>query len=129
MTAVTDESMRFLAERRSFPLPVPPAMHNHGNYIVSLSELVRWLGRRAEELGVDVYPGFGGRTLVFDDAKTRVIGVATNDVGIDRHGHPKVHIVHSLLYLSPLASDRAISSEDWSCGGGRFCWRRAATDR
>ena len=86
--------MRFLTEKGSIPLPVPPQMHNHGNFIVSLSEFVKWLGRRAEELGVEIYPGFGGSELLLEgDGKSgdlRVKGVATNDVGIGKDGLPKV---------------------------------------
>lgn len=65
-------------------------MNNHGNYIGSLSELVRWLGRRAEAVGVEIYPGFGGRELIYDERDGRVLGVATNDVGISKSGQPKV---------------------------------------
>lgn len=82
--------MYLLTESRSIPLPIPPSLHNlTSNYIISLSELVRWLGRRAEEAGIEIYPGFAGSELVFDS--DRVIGVATNDVGLDRQGTPKVH--------------------------------------
>lgn len=52
--------MYYLTKNIKFRLPVPPVMKNDGNYIVSLSDVTKWLGRRAEEVEVDLYPGFGG---------------------------------------------------------------------
>lgn len=89
-TEVTKDEMYLLTRKHSFPLPIPPPLHNSGNFIVSLSEFVRWLGRRAEELGVEIYPGFAGSELVYNAEGDRVIGVATNDVGLDRRGNAKV---------------------------------------
>ena len=76
-------------DKSSLPLPIPPVLHNSGNFIGSLSEFVRWLGRKAEAVGVEIYPGFGGRELVFD-AQGRVCGVATNAFGLSKTGEPKV---------------------------------------
>ena len=84
-----DEMKLLLNDRSALPLPIPPVMHNSGNFIASLSEFVRWLGRRAEGLGVEIYPGFGGAELVFDEAGS-VCGVATNDFGLSKTGQPKV---------------------------------------
>ncbi|KAF3919377.1 hypothetical protein ABW21_db0205729 [Orbilia brochopaga] len=89
-TSCTGDKMRFLTEKHAIPLPEPPQMRNHGNVIVSLNELVRWLGERAEELGVEVFPGFAASEVLYtDDSKTAIKGVATNDVGIARDGRPK----------------------------------------
>ena len=74
----------FLTEKRSFKLPTPPQMNNHGNYIVSLGDVVRWLGRQAEELGVEIYPGFAGSELLEEDG--RIVGIATGDMGIGKNG-------------------------------------------
>ena len=83
--------MFLLTKSFAIPLPIPSALHNPStNYIVSLSEFVRWLGGRAEEAGVEIYPGFAGAELVYDSNNDKVIGVATNDVGINRQGIPKV---------------------------------------
>lgn len=82
------DRMRFLTRNSSFPLPAPPQMHNHGNYIVSLSQLVKWLGERAEELGVEVYPGFAASEVLYKNDGS-VLGIATNDLGLDRNGQPK----------------------------------------
>lgn len=84
----TSSSMRFLTSSRSFPIPHPPQMSNKGNYILSLSRFTAWLGTVAEELGVEVYPGFSGAGLVYDDAGA-VVGVRTNEVGLDRQGRMK----------------------------------------
>lgn len=82
-----NESMRFLTKGLSIPLPVPPQMHNQGNFIISLSRLCNWLGERAEELGVEVYPGFAGSELLYaPDGSVR--GIRTNDLGLGRDGQP-----------------------------------------
>ncbi|KAK9386837.1 hypothetical protein V1515DRAFT_616078 [Lipomyces mesembrius] len=88
LTPVKSNKMRFLTEKYSIPLPEPPQMHNSGNYIVSLSEVVKWLAAKAEELGVEVYPGFSVNELLYDQSGA-VAGIATNDMGISRAGAPK----------------------------------------
>mmetsp|Transcript_26826 Transcript_26826/g.58500 ORF Transcript_26826/g.58500 Transcript_26826/m.58500 type:complete len:596 (-) Transcript_26826:208-1995(-) len=72
----------------SIKLPNPKQMHNKGNYVVSLSEVVRWLGKHAEDLGVDIFPGFAGREVLYnwDGA---VEGVATGDMGVGKDGRPR----------------------------------------
>jgi electron-transferring-flavoprotein dehydrogenase len=82
-------SMRFFTPRYSFPIPHPPQMGNKGNYIVSLSQFTSWLGGIAEELGVELYPGFAGSSLLYSEDGHAVEGVRLNDVGIDRKGRPK----------------------------------------
>src|SRR6202012_584969 len=59
-TPATEDRFLFLTEKSSFRLPTPPQMHNHGNYIISLGVFAKWLAGQAEELGVQIYPGFGG---------------------------------------------------------------------
>ncbi|TPX18882.1 uncharacterized protein E0L32_011434 [Thyridium curvatum] len=82
------DKMRFLTKTSAVPLPAPPQMHNKGNYIVSLNQFTAWLGARAEELGVEVYPGFAASEVLYKpDGSVR--GVATNDLGISRSGRPK----------------------------------------
>jgi electron-transferring-flavoprotein dehydrogenase len=68
-------------------LLLPACFQNHGNYIVSLGLVCRWLGAQAEALGVDIYPGFAGADILYDD-QDRVLGVITGDMGLDRHGQP-----------------------------------------
>ncbi|KAF2972880.1 hypothetical protein GQX73_g749 [Xylaria multiplex] len=82
------DRMRFLTKSSAIPIPIPPQMNNHGNYIVSLNEFTKWLGERAEELGVEVYPGFAASEVIYD-LDGSVKGVATNDLGIARDGKPK----------------------------------------
>lgn len=62
--------------------------HNEGNYVISLSQLVRWLGEQAEELGVDIFPGFSAAEVLYDESGA-VAGVATRDVGIAKDGTKK----------------------------------------
>ena len=85
---VVADDFYFLTERGKIRAPiVPPPLRNHGNYIISLNKLVRWLAARAEAAGVEVLPGFpGAETLYQDD---RVAGVRVRDQGLDREGKPK----------------------------------------
>ncbi|KAI0419389.1 hypothetical protein F5X98DRAFT_372798 [Xylaria grammica] len=87
-TPAGSDKMRFLTKSSAIPIPTPPQMNNHGNYIVSLNEFTKWLGERAEEVGVEVYPGFAASEVVYDSDGS-VKGVATNDLGIARDGKPK----------------------------------------
>lgn len=87
-TAVTSDRMRFLTKNRAIRMPGPPQMNNHGNYIVSLNELVKWLAERAEEVGVEVYAGFAASEVLYGP-DGGVKGVATNDLGLGRDGKPK----------------------------------------
>jgi electron-transferring-flavoprotein dehydrogenase len=86
-TPATDDRFLFLTPGRALRLPTPPQMNNHGNYIISLGNLCRWLAQQAEALGVEIYPGFAAAEVLYDDAG-RVRGVATGDMGIGKDGHP-----------------------------------------
>ncbi len=85
-TPAADDRFLFLTATRSFRLPTPPQMHNHGNYIVSLGNFCRWLATQAEELGVEIYPGFAAAELLEEDG--RIVGIATGDMGIGKDGQP-----------------------------------------
>jgi electron-transferring-flavoprotein dehydrogenase len=85
-TPAAEDRFLFLTETKSFRLPTPPQMHNEGNYIVSLGNFVRWLGQQAEELGVEIYPGFAAAEFLEEDG--RVVGIATGDMGIGKDGEP-----------------------------------------
>ncbi|RBQ70248.1 hypothetical protein FVER14953_02092 [Fusarium verticillioides] len=87
-TPAGTDRMRFLTKNSAIPIPAPPQMTNHGNYIVSLNQFVKWLGERAEEIGVEVYPGFAASEVVYASDGS-VKGVATNDLGVGRDGKPK----------------------------------------
>lgn len=86
-TPVEDERFLLLSERRALRLPTPPQMRNHGNFIISLGQLCRWLAEQAEAMGVEVFPGFAAAEVLFDDAGA-VVGVATGDMGVGRDGTP-----------------------------------------
>ena len=88
-TPATSDKMRFLTKGTAFPIPAPPQMNNHGNYIISLNQFCKWLGERAEEVGVEVYPGFAASEVLYHPMDGAVKGVATNDLGISRSGKPK----------------------------------------
>lgn len=85
-TPAGEDRFLFLTEVSSTRLPTPPQMHNHGNYIVSLGNVCRWLGTQAEELGVEIYPGFAASEILYEDG--RVVGIATGDMGVGRDGQP-----------------------------------------
>ena len=85
---VTKDSVEYLFEASKFRLPItPPPLQNHGNYVISLSHLVKWLAGEAEKRGVDCMSGFPAASLLYDG--DRVVGVRTGDKGIDKHGHRK----------------------------------------
>ena len=87
---VTADRVYFLTRRRRFGLPfVPPPLRNDGHVVVSLNRLVRWLGGIVEDAGVDVFAGFAGAALLFENG--RVVGVRTDDKGVDRGGRPKAN--------------------------------------
>ena len=89
-TEVKDDHFLVLGPAGSIRLPnfaMPPLMNNHGNYIVSLGNVCRWLGEKAEALGVEVYPGFAAAEVLYNDDGA-VIGVATGDMGIGKDGEP-----------------------------------------
>ncbi|KAL2876951.1 hypothetical protein SGCOL_007781 [Colletotrichum sp. CLE4] len=88
-TPAGGDRMRFLTKSAAIPLPTPPQMHNDGNYIVSLNQFTKWLGDCAEELGVEVYPGFAASEVLYNEVDGSVKGVATNDLGMGRDGKPK----------------------------------------
>jgi len=83
---VESEAVYFMTERRSQRIPTPPTMQNHGFYTASICELVRWLGERAEGLGVNIFTGFPVDALLADGRRIR--GVRTTPAGLDRSGQP-----------------------------------------
>ena len=87
-TPVTRDSFLYLSQQRSFRFPfTPPQMRNHGNFIISLGNLCRWLGEQAETMGVEIYPGFAAAKVLYGN-NGEVRGVATGDMGIGKDGTP-----------------------------------------
>ena len=98
---VNDDQVHLLQnDRRALQLPhwaVPPRMHNDGSHILSLGNLCRWLGQQAEQLGVEIYPGFTASELIMEAGRVR--GVITGDLGLDRAGNPKSdHVLGMALH-------------------------------
>ena len=90
-TAVKRDELHIFKEQGSTKFPnfmIPPSMHNHGNYIVSLSNIVRWLGEQAEALGIEIYPGFAAAEVLYHEDGS-VKGVATPNNGVDPEGNHK----------------------------------------
>lgn len=87
---VRGDGFYFLTPDRHYRIPfVPRQMHNAGHHIISLSRFTRWLGAVAEEMGVNVFPGFTGREVLYGPDGRRIAGVRTGDKGLDRDGQPK----------------------------------------
>jgi electron-transferring-flavoprotein dehydrogenase len=89
-TEVTEDQVLFLTDTRAWATPawaVPGCLQNHGNYIVSLGNVVRWLGQQAEAMGVEIYPGFAAAEILYEDSGA-VRGVATGNMGVGRDGQP-----------------------------------------
>ena len=87
-TPVERDQVYLLTERSRFRLPiVPPPLRNHGNYVISLSNLVRWLAAQAEAESIDFFSGFAGQEVLMEGS--RVIGVRTGDRGVGKHGEHK----------------------------------------
>ncbi len=97
-TAVKDDRFYWLGHSGSVRLPnlmMPPLMSNHGNYIVSLGDVCRWLGTKAEALGVEIYPGFAAAEVLYDD-NGAVAGVATGDMGIGKNNEPNANFTRGM---------------------------------
>lgn len=85
---VGEEHVYFLTASSRLPLPIlPPPLRNHGNYVVSLNKLIRWLGEKCETAGVNIFPEFPGAEVLYDG--DIVVGVRTGDKGVDKEGKPK----------------------------------------
>jgi electron-transferring-flavoprotein dehydrogenase len=87
-TAVTEDRVLFLTETKAYKTPnmlLPKCFENHGNYVISLGNVVRWLGQQAEALGVEIFPGFAAAEVLYNDDGS-VKGVATGNMGVKRDG-------------------------------------------
>ncbi len=87
---VSEDRFLFLTEKSSFKVPtflLPQCFQNHGNYVISLGNLCRWLGQQAEGLGVEIFPGFAAAEVLYNDDGS-VKGVATGDMGVGKDGKP-----------------------------------------
>ena len=90
-TPVTEDAFYFLTEKSSYSIPnilLPNQFHNQGNYVISLSQFTRWLASKAEELGVEIYPGFAASEVLYHEDGS-VKGVATSDMGVAKDGTKK----------------------------------------
>jgi electron-transferring-flavoprotein dehydrogenase len=85
---VDEDRVLYLTRNRKFTFPItPPPLQNHGNYVLSLNKLVRWLGTEIEGSGVDIFTGFAGAEPILDG--NRLVGIRTGDKGVDKNGNPK----------------------------------------
>ncbi|KAG0145430.1 hypothetical protein CROQUDRAFT_658749 [Cronartium quercuum f. sp. fusiforme G11] len=97
------DSMKFLTSKLTIPIPHPPQMKNKGqNYIISLSKLTKWLSEKAEELGVEIYSGFAGSELIYDENSKSIKGVITNEIGLDKNYQPKKTFEAGMKFYSKM---------------------------
>ena len=85
-TEAKKDNFLLLTKNKSFRLPTPPQMKNDGNYIISLGNFCRWLAKQAEELGINIFPGFAASEILYHEKTNKVIGVRTGDQGMDKNG-------------------------------------------
>ena len=88
-TIVKSEELKYLTESKSFNLPkffIPKVMHNDNNFIISLGSLCKWLGTKAEAMGIEIYPGFAASDIILSEDK--LAGIITSDLGLDKDGKP-----------------------------------------
>jgi electron-transferring-flavoprotein dehydrogenase len=100
-TEVTADEFMYLGHAGGIRMPnvfMPKLMNNHGNFVGSLGNVARYLGRKAEELGVEIYPGFPAAEVLIEDGK--VVGVATGDMGISRNGEPNANFTRGMELLA-----------------------------
>ncbi|WP_275789904.1 electron transfer flavoprotein-ubiquinone oxidoreductase [Pararhizobium gei] len=100
-TKVIDDQFLLLGPAGSIRLPnfaMPPLMNNHGNYIVSLGNVCRWLAEKAEGLGVEIYPGFAATEVLYNE-QGAVTGIATGDMGIEKNGEPGQNFARGMELL------------------------------
>jgi len=87
---VHKEHVHFLTEKRDFKLPItPPPLRDHGNYVISINRFVKWMGEKVEPTGITIFTGFAASELLFEE--DRVIGVRTDDKGVDKNNQPKAN--------------------------------------
>lgn len=98
---VVEDAVYYLSEDAAIKAPItPPPFKNHGNHIVSISKLNRWLGQKCEERGVNIFPGFSAVEVLYEGDK--VVGVRTGDKGRDKNGQPKANFEPGLILKSKL---------------------------
>ena len=97
---VNHDEFHYFTKSLNVRLPVPPPLKNEGKLLVSLADLNRWLASKAEERGVNIFPGFAAVEALYDG--DRVIGVRTGDRGVDRHGKPKANFEAGMILKSKI---------------------------
>jgi len=87
---VREDEFYFLTDKKQYRIPIIPRyMHNKGFYIISLSRFTKWLGNIAEDLGVNIFPGFAGKEVLYAEDQKTILGIRTGDKGLGKDGQPK----------------------------------------
>ncbi len=95
-TPVKEDHFWLLGESWKCPLPLPAALNNHGNYVGSLSQIVKWMGEYAMAQGIDLFPGFPVKDLIYNEDKTKVLGIRTQEMGRLKDGTPSPQFQESM---------------------------------
>lgn len=98
-TPISKESFKLLTRKLALPLPIPPLLKNHGNYIISLGQLCQWLAEYATELGVEIFPGFAATKCSFN-SEGEVTGIFTGSFGLNKEGTPKPNAQEGIQILA-----------------------------
>ena len=97
---VTSDNFYFLTKNNHFKIPnflLPKVLNNEGNYIISLGELCKWLANFAENLGIEIFPGFAADSLYLSEEKNKVLGVVTKDLGLDKNDNPTDNFTEGVI--------------------------------
>lgn len=87
---IREDEFYFLTDKKQYRIPIIPRyMHNKGFYIISLSRFAKWLGNIAEDLGVNIFPGFAGKEVLYAEDQKTILGIRTGDKGLGKDGQPK----------------------------------------
>ena len=97
--AVKEDRLLFLTEKKAYRLLTPSSFNNHGNYIISLGLFCRWLAQQAEEMGVEIYPGFAAAEVLYHPDGS-VCGIATGDMGLNKDGQPGSNYQQGMALLA-----------------------------
>lgn len=98
-TKITKDNFLFLTKKYCLNLPIPQMLNNNNNYIISLSNLCKWLAKYAENLGIQIFPGFAANKILYNH-NNQVIGVETNSFGIDKNGNKKSNYQEPMKLLA-----------------------------
>ena len=114
-TTIQGDAFYYLTRNRAISIPfIPRYLHNKGYHVISLAKLNQWMGAIAEDMGVNIFPGFAGKKLLLDEKSQRVLGVQTGEKGLDINGKPKSAFEPAIDLLARVTVLVRAPGEAWS---------------